>query len=44
VFDVSLTWLQAFAQSLWSQVPKRLGQKKEMIKKIKVFSLQADEM
>ncbi len=47
VFDVSLTWLQAFAHSLWSEVPKRLGLKKRMIKKIKnmeVFGLQADEM
>jgi len=47
IFSVSLTWLQAFAQSLWEQVPKRLGLKKRMIKKIKkmeVFGLQADEM
>jgi IS1 family transposase len=47
IFDISLTWLQAFAQSLWSQVPKRLGLTKKMIKKVKkmqVFGLQADEM
>ena len=47
IFDVSLTWLQAFAESLWCQVPKRLGLTKKMIKKIKkmqVFGLQADEM
>jgi IS1 family transposase len=47
IFSVSLTWLQAFAQSLWLTVPKRLGLTKKMIRKIKkvqVFGLQADEM
>ena len=47
IFGISLTWLQAFAQSLWSQTPKRLGLKKRMIKKVKklqLFGLQADEM
>ena len=47
IFGISLTWLQAFAQSLWSQTPKRLGLKKQMIKKVKklqLFGLQVDEM
>lgn len=47
IFSVSLTWLQAFAHSLWEQLPDDLGLSKKMIKKIKkmqVFGLQADEM
>lgn len=47
IFDVSLTWLQAFAHSLWTLLPKRPGLTKQMIRQIKkmqFFGLQADEM
>jgi len=47
IFGVSLTWLQAFAQSLWEQLPENLGLTKKDVKRIKrlqVFGIQADEL
>ena len=47
VFDISLTWLQAFAHNLWQKTPKNLGITKQVakgIKKAQIFGLQADEM
>ena len=47
IFGLSLTWLCAFAQSQWLEVPRNLGLSEEMIQKVKnlqVFGLQADEM
>lgn len=47
VFDVSLNWLQSFAQSFWEQTPTDLGLPPSLIKRIKklqVFGIQADEL
>lgn len=47
IFGLSLTWLLAFAQSLWIQTPKNLGLSSLTIGKVKtlqVFGIQMDEM
>ena len=47
IFGVSLTWLQAFAHTLWNTTPEDIGLDQQMIgriKRLQVFGLQADEM
>lgn len=47
IFDVSLRWLQYFAQSLWESTPKDLGLNKQTVEKVKnlqMFGIQADEL
>ena len=47
IFDVSLTWLQSFAHSLWRQTPADLGLNAHLIKRIgrlQVFGIQLDEL
>ncbi len=47
IFGISLTWLSAFAHSIWLQTPRKLGLSEEVINKIKslqVFGIQMDEL
>ena len=47
IFDVSLSWLQSFAQGLWQQTPKCLvlsAQKVSDISRLQVFGIQMDEL
>ncbi|MEM7573997.1 MAG: IS1 family transposase, partial [Bacteroidota bacterium] len=47
IFNVSLSWLMAFAQQQWATTPADLGLDQRLIyriKKLQVFGLQADEM
>ena len=47
IFDVSLNWLQSFAQSLWESTPDDLGLSLSQIckvRKLQIFGIQADEL
>jgi IS1 family transposase len=47
IFEVSLSWLQEFAHSLWEQTPSNLGllsHHLQQIKRLQVFGIQADEL
>lgn len=47
IFGLSLTWLQAFAHSLWIQTPEDLGLSDEIIEQVEdvqVFGIQMDEL
>lgn len=47
IFNVSITWLQAFAHQLWNETPKDLGLSQKVIRqvnKVQVFGIQADEL
>ena len=47
IFNVSMTWLQSFAQGCWKETPDDLGLNTMMIKQIKslqLFGIQADEL
>ena len=47
IFDISITWLQSFAHTIWRQMPEDLGLSKDnikAIKKLQVFGIQADEL
>ncbi len=47
IFQVSLTWLSAFAKQEWQQTPRDLGITSQVaaeLKELQVFRLQADEL